>query len=404
MARQSFFKRFSQIESLGGILLFLAAIAALIVSNTPLQAWYHHFFTQIHLNFGIGRFSISEPIQYWINDGLMAIFFMLVGLEIKRELVMGELSRWSNALLPMVAALGGIIVPAIIYLLVNKNNSEYIQGWAIPTATDIAFSLGVLSLLKSRIPTSLKIFLTALAILDDLGAIIVIAVFYTTGLSWLLVLAACFCITVLVVFNRIGLMRFTPYAIVGFILWLCVLSSGIHATLAGIALAFAYPLQDKRNRFHLPSRKIESFLHPWVAYAILPLFAFANAGVAFSRVTESSLIHPITLGIFAGLFFGKPLGIFLACWLAVKLKFAELPNSVNFSMIYGVAILAGIGFTMSLFVGGLAFPVGDYHLMVKVGVFGGSLLSGVVGYFILKHVTEPQRYAARAIRKPKLPR
>ncbi|MCD6046166.1 MAG: nhaA [Gammaproteobacteria bacterium] len=394
MARQSFFKRFNQVESLGSTLLFCAASAAMIISNTPLQAWYHNFFTNVHLSFGIGSLSIAEPIQYWINDGLMAIFFMLVGLEIKREVVMGELSRWSNALLPLVAALGGIIVPASIYLLVNKGNSQYLQGWAIPTATDIAFSLGVLSLLKSRIPTSLKIFLTALAILDDLGAIIVIAVFYTTGLSWLLVIAAFFCITILVLFNLIGLMRFTPYAIVGFILWLCVLGSGIHATLAGIALAFAYPLHDKRNHLHLPSRKIESYLHPWVAYAILPLFAFANAGVTLSHVTESSLIHPITLGVFAGLLFGKPLGIFMACWLAVKSKAANLPNGVDFGMIYGVALLAGIGFTMSLFVGTLAFPIGDYHLMVKVGVFGGSILAGILGYWVLRHVTTP-KYGTR---------
>lgn len=403
MTQKTFFKKFSHVESLSGMLLFFAAILAIIISNTPLQAWYHYFFIKVPLSFGIGSFSITESIQYWINDGLMAIFFMLVGLEIKRELVIGELSRWSNALLPMVAALGGIVIPAMIYLLVNKGNSQYIQGWAIPTATDIAFSLGVLSLLKSRIPTSLKVFLTALAILDDLGAIIVIAVFYTTGLSWLLVIAALFCITILVLLNRIGIMRFTPYAIVGFILWLCVLTSGIHATLAGIALAFAYPLQDKRNRLHLPSRKIESYLHPWVAYAILPLFAFANAGVTFSHVTESSLVHSITLGIFAGLLFGKPLGIFLACWLAVKSKIANLPNGVDFSMIYGVALLAGIGFTMSLFVGNLAFPVGDYHLMVKVGVFGGSVLSGITGYWVLKHVTMPQRYAARQVKKPKLP-
>ncbi len=403
MTKKTFFKQFSHVESLSGALLFSAAIIAIIISNTPLQAWYHNFFTRVHLSFGIGSFSIAEPIQYWINDGLMAIFFMLVGLEIKRELVIGELSRLSNALLPMVAALGGIIVPAMIYLLVNKGYSQFTQGWAIPTATDIAFSLGVLSLLKSRIPTSLKIFLTALAILDDLGAIIVIAVFYTTGLSWLLVIAALFCITILVLFNRIGIMRFTPYALVGFILWLCVLGSGIHATLAGIALAFAYPLQDKRNHLHLPSRKIESYLHPWVAYAILPLFAFANAGVTFSRVTESSLVHPITLGIFAGLFFGKPLGIFLASWLAVKSKVANLPNGVDFSMIYGVALLAGIGFTMSLFVGNLAFPVGSYHLMVKVGVFGGSVLSGIVGYWVLKYVTAPQRYAARIVKTPRLP-
>lgn len=401
--RKSFFKRFSQVESLSGMLLFFAAITAVVISNSPLQQWYHNFFTKVHLSFGIGAFSITEPIQYWINDGLMAIFFMLVGLEIKRELVVGELSRWSNALLPLVAALGGILVPAAIYLLVNKGYNDYLQGWAIPTATDIAFSLGVLALLKSRIPTSLKIFLTALAIIDDLGAIIVIAVFYTSGLSWLLVIASLFCITILVLFNRIGLMRFTPYAIVGFILWLCVLSSGIHATLAGIALAFAYPLHDKRNHFYLPSRKIESYLHPWVAYAILPLFAFANAGVTFSHTTESSLYHPITLGIFAGLFFGKPLGIFLACWLAVKLKVANLPTGVDFPMIYGIGILAGIGFTMSLFVGGLAFPVGNYHLMVKVGVFGASVLSGAIGYWVLRHVTAPQRYAARSIKKPILP-
>ncbi len=387
MGKKTVFKRFNEVESFGGMLLFFAAVTALVISNTSLQGWYHNFFSNVHLSFGFGAFSISESIQHWINDGLMVIFFMLVGLEIKRELVVGELSRWSNALLPLMAALGGIVIPAMVYLLVNKGHSQFDQGWAIPTATDIAFSLGVLALLKSRIPTSLKVFLTALAIIDDLGAIIVIAVFYTTGLSWLLVLAACFCITILLLFNRLGIVRFTPYAIVGFILWLCVLGSGIHATLAGIALAFAYPLQDKRNHLHLPSRKVEHYLHPWVAYLILPLFAFANAGVTFSHITQSSLLHPITLGIFAGLFFGKPLGIFLASWLAVKTKIANLPNGVNFNMIYGVALLAGIGFTMSLFVGTLAFPFGGYQLMVKMGVFGASVLSGLMGYWVLRRTT-----------------
>ncbi|MBY0377499.1 MAG: Na+/H+ antiporter NhaA [Gammaproteobacteria bacterium] len=403
MRRKTFFRKFSHVESLGGALLFFAAIVAIVISNTSLQPWYHHLFHDMPVSFGIGKFSIVEPIQYWINDGLMAIFFLLVGLEIKRELVVGELSRLSNALLPLVAALGGIVIPAMIYLLVNKGMPEFQRGWAIPTATDIAFSLGVLSLLKSRIPTTLKIFLTALAIIDDLGAIIVIAVFYTTGLSWLLVLASFFCITVLVLFNRIGVIRFTPYAIVGFILWLCVLTSGIHATLAGIALAFAYPLQDKKNHLYLPSRKIEMHLHPWVAYLILPIFAFANAGVPFAHVTVSSMVHPITLGIFAGLLFGKPLGIFLACWLAVKTKIASLPRGVNFGMIYGVGILAGIGFTMSLFVGGLAFPAGTYSFMVKVGVFGASFLSGIIGYFVLRRVVSSGQHRLKTAVKPQLP-
>lgn len=404
MTKKTFFRKFSQVESLGGALLFFAAIAALVISNTPLQPWYHHLFHDVPITFGVGRFSIAEPIQYWINDGLMAVFFLLVGLEIKRELVAGELRQVTNALLPFMAALGGIVIPAMIYLLVNKGMPEFQRGWAIPTATDIAFSLGVLSLLKSRIPTTLKIFLTALAIIDDLGAIIVIAVFYTTGLSWLLVLASFFCITILVLFNRIGVVRFTPYAIVAFILWLCVLTSGIHATLAGIALAFAYPLQDRKNHLYLPSRKVEMHLHPWVAYLILPIFAFANAGVPFSHVTVESVVHPVTLGIFAGLLFGKPLGIFLACWLSVKTKIASLPRGVNFPMIYGVGMLAGIGFTMSLFVGGLAFPVGSYNLMVKVGVFGASFLSGLVGYFVLRSVAlqRPPRSIATHIR-PKLP-
>ncbi len=389
MVKRTFFERFREIESLGGILLLLAAVLAILISNTPLQAWYHHFFREIPVSFGIGKFSIVESLQYWINDGLMVLFFLLVGLEIKRELVIGELSRLSRALLPVMAALGGIVMPAIIYLLVNKGMSDYQPGWAIPTATDIAFSLGVLSLLKSRIPLSLKIFLTALAIIDDLGAIVVIAVFYTAGLSWLLVLASFFCITILILFNRAGVVRFAPYAVVGFILWLCVLTSGIHATLAGIALAFAYPLQDKKNQLNSPSRRVEMHLHPWVSYLILPIFAFANSGVSFARVTEYSLIHPITLGVFAGLFFGKPLGIFLASWLAVKTKVTTLPRDVHFGMIYGVGILAGIGFTMSLFVGSLAFPTEEYRLMVKVGVFGASFLSGLIGYVVLRRLSVP---------------
>ena len=301
MTRKSFFKQFSHIESLSGAFLLGAAILAMIISNTPLQEWYHHFFNQVNFSVGFGSFSINESIEYWVNDGLMVIFFLLVGLEIKRELIVGELSTLSKALLPAIAALGGMAVPAIIYLLAIKGYPQFIKGWAIPTATDIAFTLAVLSLLKSRIPTSLKIFLTALAIIDDLGAILIIAVFYTGGLSWILILASFFCITVLALFNLMGIVRFTPYAIVGFILWLCVLGSGIHATLAGIAIAFTYPLKDAHNHFYLPARKIETYLHPWVAYLILPIFAFANAGVTLSHITVQSFFHPITLGIAAGL-------------------------------------------------------------------------------------------------------
>lgn len=378
-------REFIKLESSSGIILLSAAIIALVLDNSPFNHFYQNFIAAPFI-IRFGDFSLAKPLLMWINDGLMAIFFLLVGLEIKREILIGELSSVHKMALPSIAAVGGMVVPAIIYYLFNGNNHEYMSGWAIPTATDIAFALGILALLGSKVPSSLKIFLTALAILDDIGAIVIIALFYTSDLSVLSLGLAALCLLALFLLNRFKVTKLSPYCVIGLILWVCILKSGVHATLAGVALAFAIPLDNPKKPEQSPLRRLEHTLHPWVAFLVLPLFAFANAGVNFEGMSLHTFLHPIPLGIIFGLFVGKQIGILGICWLAVKSKLAKLPDSLRWRHIYGAALICGIGFTMSLFIGTLAFDETiniDYARLVRLGVFVGSILSGVCGYFWL---------------------
>lgn len=377
-------REFIQLESSGGIVLFFAAVLALIVDNTALHPYYQSLFNTI-VAIHIGSVGLSKPFLLWINDGLMAIFFLLVGLEIKREMLVGELNSLSKAVLPAIAAVGGMVVPALIYVGFNYDDSVALRGWAIPTATDIAFSLGLLALLGSRIPPALKIFLTALAIFDDLGAIIIIAVFYAAHISLIMLAGAVFLTMVLFLFNRLKITSYAPYMIVGFLLWICVLKSGVHATLSGIVLAFAIPMKAPKQPGRSPLTELEHKLHPWVAFGVLPLFAFANAGISFVGLSMDQLLGAVPLGIMLGLFLGKQLGIWGAVALGVKTRLAKLPAAMSLSGVYGVGLLAGVGFTMSLFIGTLAFGhQGSYPAMVRIGVIAGSVLSGVMGYLMLR--------------------
>lgn len=372
----AFITRFFAAESAGGLVLMAAALAALIVANSPLADSY---FAALHAVFA------GLSVSHWINDGLMAIFFMLVGLEIKREVLAGQLASWSQRALPGFAALGGMLVPALIYVAFNWGRPDTIGGWAIPAATDIAFALGVLSLLGKRVPLSLKIFLSALAILDDLGAVLIIALFYTSDLSIPMLLAALGSIAVLVALNRLGVKKLLPYLIVGALLWFFMLQSGIHATLAGVALALCIPLGKPDEEARSPLLHLEEKLHPWVAFAVVPIFGFANAGVSLAGITLGNLVDPVPLGVALGLFVGKQIGVFLAAVLAIRAGLAVLPEGSNWVQLYGVAILCGIGFTMSLFIGNLAFP-GSQHLIdeVKVGVLIGSGLAAIAGIVLLR--------------------
>lgn len=377
-------QEFIQFESASGIILVGLAVLAIVLDNTGLSPLYTNM-REVKMTFEFGGFSLSKPLILWVNDGLMAIFFFLVGLEIKREVVEGELNSISKFALPGFAAVGGMVVPGLIYTALNWHDATYLHGWAIPTATDIAFALGILSLLGSRVPVSLKIFLTALAILDDLGAIIIIAVFYTHKMSYLSLSLAAICMMILLFLNLARVRRISVYLFIGVILWVCVLKSGVHATLAGVVLAMAIPLREKQNPKKSPVRELEHALHPWVAFIVLPIFAFFNAGVSFNGVSYQTFTHPIPLGIALGLFFGKQVGVFGAAWLAVKFKLAKLPHEATWLWIYGVAILCGIGFTMSLFIGTLAFNQAsqNYAAMVRLGVIIGSVSSGILGYFVL---------------------
>jgi len=379
---RSTFTRFFQLEAASGLLLIAAAVLALIVNNSPLS-WLYNGLLEVPVAVQIGALSIAKPLLLWINDGLMALFFLLIGLEVKRELVEGHLSKPSQVVLPGAAALGGMLVPALIYWFLNRDNPAAIAGWAIPTATDIAFALGVLALLGKRVPVSLKLFLMTLAIIDDLGAIIIIALFYSGALSTISLMLAAACIAALVAMNRFGVVKLGPYLVVGLILWVCVLKSGVHATLAGVTLALCIPLRT-RNAESSPLLSLEHALHPWVAYGILPLFAFANAGVSLAGVTLESFTHAVPLGIAAGLLLGKAIGVFGLTWMAVKLGLAALPAGANWGQILGVAILCGIGFTMSLFVGSLAFVPGvsEYVGMDRMGILTGSFLAAIIGYAI----------------------
>jgi len=380
-------REFLRLESSGGILLLLATVLAMIAKNSPAEIYYDALLTT-PVEIRVGAFEIAKPLLLWINDGLMAMFFFLIGLEIKREVIAGELSEPARVVLPLIAAIGGMAVPAIIYAYANWGDPIAIKGWAIPSATDIAFALGVLALLGSRIPQSLKLFLMTLAIIDDLGAIIVIAIFYTVDLSLPSLLIAAAAITGLYVLNRKGVLDLVPYLLVGLILWTAVLKSGVHATLAGVVTAFFIPFKKAPGREHTQLESLEHDLHPVVVYAILPLFAFANSGISFAGITLESLLHPVPLGIAAGLFLGKQLGVFGFTWLAVKLKISHLPADFSWLQLYGVSLLCGIGFTMSLFVASLAFEQGgpDFAVDDRLGILLGSLLSGVAGYAVLRFI------------------
>jgi NhaA family Na+:H+ antiporter len=375
-------------ESAGGLVLMAAALLALIVANSPLAPAY----------FGaLATYVAGLSLLHWINDLLMAAFFLLVGLEIKREFLDGQLATWPRRLLPGIAAVGGMIVPALIYVAFNLGTGGELKGWAIASATDIAFALGVMALLGSRVPVSLKIFLTALAILDDLGAILIIAVFYTASLAFGWLGLAALMLVALVVLNRTGVTRLAPYLALGLVLWFAVLQSGIHATLAGVALALTIPLN--RSRGHAddtqsPLHTLEHALSPWVAYLVLPVFGFANAGLSFAGMSAAAFVAPVTLGIAAGLFLGKQVGVFLAVLVPAKLKLVERPAGATWPQVYGMALLCGIGFTMSIFIGLLAFPLSPLlQDELKVGVLMGSLLSGIAGALVLV-LARPARPAA----------
>ena len=381
------FRWFFKLEAASGLLLLIAAIIALVLSNSYLSEYYFNILNT-HLLLGTKNYGLDLSIIHWINEVLMAIFFFVVTLEIKREFIKGELSRPKQALLPIIGAIGGMAIPAIIYVIINLETGNTLKGWAIPSATDIAFSIGVLSLLGSRIPLSLKVFLTALAIIDDLGAIIIIAFFYSTELHFTFLLMMLVSFFMLIILNKFGIKKFTPYLLIGFSLWYFTHGSGIHSTISGVLLAITIPHRKHEKDFSL-LLKSEHLLSPYVAFGIMPLFALANAGVSLNNLSINSLMNPVPLGIICGLFFGKQIGVFLFSFLSVKLKLAEMPTNSNWIKFYGVGILTGIGFTMSLFVGNLAFFDYSNNLDgVKIGVLIGSSLSAIVGYLLLLIVTQ----------------
>ena len=383
-------REFVAFESAGGILLAIAAAAALALANSPL-AFLYDAFLDTPFEVRVGALQIAKPLLLWINDGMMAVFFFLVGLEIKREVLEGELSDPRQVVLPVVAAIGGMAAPALIYAAINAGNPVALAGWAIPAATDIAFALGVLSLLGSRVPAGLKLFLLTLAILDDLGAIVIIAVFYADNLAPVSLAVSSAALLALFALNRMGVARLAPYFFVGLVLWVSVLKSGVHATLAGVALAFFIPLRVRGTRSHSPLRRLEHDLHAPVAFAILPLFAFANAGVPLDGVRLAVFLEPVPLGIAAGLLAGKPIGVLLASWLVVRLGIAPLPEGTGWGAMLGVSVLCGIGFTMSLFIAGLAFEGAgsEYVVQTRLGILLGSLASAVLGLALLRMVLPP---------------
>jgi len=378
------FKWFFKLEAASGLVLLFAAIAALIVSNTELYQYYIKIL-ETYLHLGFGSFGIKLTVLHWINDVLMAIFFFLVSLEIKREFIQGELSNPKQAMLPIMGAVGGMLVPALIYIAINFSNYETLRGWAIPSATDIAFSLGVLSLLGRRVPVSLKVFLTALAIIDDLGAIIIIAFFYSDNVQLYYLLLMLACMVILFILNKYNIRNFIPYLFMGILLWEFTHQSGIHATIAGVLLALTIPHKDNKNSTKNSLLvKLEHKISPYVLFGIMPIFAFANAGVSLEGITFGTILNPVPLGILCGLFIGKQLGVFIFSYVSIKLKIADMPNNSNLGTFYGVGILTGIGFTMSLFVGNLAFVDSTQYISgVKIGVLLGSLLSTLFGYFLI---------------------
>ncbi len=389
---QATIKNFLRMESSGGILLMGAAVLAMLAANSPAAGLYSYFLdTPVEVR--VGALQIAKPLFLWVNDGLMAVFFFLVGLELKREILEGELSRPANVLLPALGAVGGMAVPVGIFVWLNNGDAQAMQGWAIPAATDIAFALGILMLLGSRVPVALKVFVVSLAIFDDLGAIIIIAIFYSADLSISALIISTMCLAILGLMNWRGTTTISPYILVGTVMWIAVLKSGVHATLAGVALAAFIPMRDEADKSHSPLRELEHDLHSVVAFGVLPLFAFVNSGISLEGVSFSDLLHTVPLGIAAGLFVGKQVGIFLLCFLAIKMGVARLPEGANWGSLYGVSILCGVGFTMSLFVGSLAFenvtldPAAIFD--ERLGIILGSLLSGVFGYIVL-HMTLPR--------------
>ncbi|RKZ97178.1 MAG: Na+/H+ antiporter NhaA [Gammaproteobacteria bacterium] len=384
----SFFQNFLKKESASGILLMIAAITAIIIANTPLNSIYDDLL-EIPVEIRFGALHIAKPLILWINDGLMAIFFFLIGLELKRELMEGELSEPKKIILPAFAAIGGMVFPALIYVSLNLNDPAALRGWAIPAATDIAFALGILAVFGKRVPIALKIFLVSLAIMDDMGAIVIIAIFYTSELSTSSLIIAAVSLIVLTIFNNRNLRSLTPYILVGIILWIAVLKSGVHATLAGVLLAFFIPLKTSSKDERSLAKSLEHDLHGSVSYVIIPIFAFANAGVPLDGMGIDTLFEPIPLGIIMGLFFGKQIGIMLFSFIAVKSGIASLPDEINWKQLYGVALLCGVGFTMSLFIGSLAFEQGGTETTLmndRLGILIGSTISAITGYLYLNKV------------------
>jgi NhaA family Na+:H+ antiporter len=385
-------KSFLKLESASGILLMGAMVLAMIMNNTVLDDLYQAFIA-IPIVIQFGDLIIDKPLLLWVNDGLMALFFFTIGLELKRELLEGELSDRSKIMLPLTAAVGGMLIPALIYTALNWNDPVAIEGWAIPAATDIAFALGILTLLGKRVPNSLKIFLISLAVFDDVGAIIIIAIFYTVNLSYLSLLVATICIAVLIFMNYMNVTRISAYALVGLVLWVSVLKSGVHATLATVIMAFTIPLRTKDRSIPSPLHRLEEDLHPIVAFFVLPVFAFSNAGVNLANLTIESLTHPVPVGIALGLFLGKQIGVFGFAWLAIKTGIASKSKDIDWLSLYGVALLTGIGFTMSLFIGSLAFEHGQLPANIdeRFGILLGSLFSAIIGYYVLRYSLKPAR-------------
>lgn len=385
MIDSTYIKDFLRLESAGGICLFFAALLALVCANTPLNVYYQ-ILIETPVEIRIGNFEIAKPLLLWINDGLMAIFFFLIGLELKRELLEGELADPRNIILPGIGAVGGMLVPALIYVWFNLGDSVALQGWAIPAATDIAFALGVLAILGSRVPTSIKVFLTSLAIFDDIGAIIIIALFYTANISLSALLIVTACVPLLFFMNRRGVVSTSIYVVIGIVMWVAMLKSGVHATLAGVLLAMFIPLRDPTKPDSSPLKELEHDLHSLVAFFVLPVFAFVNAGIDIRGVGLEQVLHGVPMGIALGLFLGKQIGIFGLCWLSVKAGISKLPKEMTIASLYGTAALCGIGFTMSLFIGSLAFEETGVNLLFdeRLGIILGSLCSGIVGFLVLR--------------------
>jgi Na+:H+ antiporter, NhaA family len=384
-SKTPFISNFFKLESAGGIILIFAAALALLLANTPLKTYYA-LLLDTPIEIRVGALKIAKPLLLWINDGLMTVFFFMVGLELKRELLEGELSDRRKIILPAVGAVGGMVVPALIYIYLTTGDPVAMKGWAIPAVTDIAFALGILSLLGSRVPNGIKVFLTSVAIFDDIGAIFIIALFYTANISLLALLVVACCIPILFILNRRGVESKSLYLLVGIVMWVAMLKSGIHATLTGVILAMFIPLKSKTEPDYSPLKSMEHDLHSVVAFFVLPIFAFANAGISLVNINSEEFFHPVPLGIATGLFIGKQIGVFGLCWLFIKLKITNLPSGMSWSSLYGTAILCGVGFTMGLFIGSLAFEETGINLLFdeRLGIILGSLTSGIVGYLVLR--------------------